>query len=193
MTQQEFRDAIAAAIAARSIAKPRQVSDDLGIVASEGKQHVATTMNNMVKQGWLSRDEGGFYSVSEERYARRLSWGTESQIIETIRRYGGIATWAEIMDEFDTLPSKNQHLPYNGRGGGSQGHISKIMARSKKILRYEHGSKAMWGLPWDELLQLPLSGRAVEWLALWHYLETDAPSGRVSSADLLPEIALSLR
>lgn len=183
VAKQEYRDAIAASLIDRGAAKPQQVAEDLILLTREERDSLATDMNNMRKQRLLDRDDNGFYSVPK-RYAQRMGWQTENLLIDEIRSHGGLATWSEIMDAFDTLPSNNKETrTYGGRGGGRQGPLSKALVKSKRIVRYQHGSKAMWGLQWEELLAAPLSGRAVEWLMVWHFLEVDCVEGHGGEAE----------
>lgn len=177
--QQEFRDLIAHAIAMRGTAKPAQIAADLEYPDRQG---LAATMNNMVNQGWLKRDANGFYEVSpnyETRHRRLL----EMDIVDTIRRFGGLATWSEIMSAYDTLPSHYTYLPYGGRGSGMQSYLTKVMKKSDHICRYDlfEGYK-MWGLKWEEMLKLPLTGRIAEFLMVFEFVDITGPAGKGGAA-----------
>lgn len=180
VTQQEFRDAIAEAIASRGKAKPIQIAHDLEMVTSkEGKHIVAQQMINMVRQGWLSRDDSGLYSLSPA-YDARIGRSLEAAVVDVIQSYGGFATWSEIMEGFDTLPSANKgHRHLGGRGNGSQGRILSVMKGSKKIVRHLYWAKfsSVWCLSWDILLKVPINGRAFEWLRITEYLDSGSPAG----------------
>jgi hypothetical protein len=181
VSQSEFIDAVLDAVDVRGVAKPIQVAVDLEFANTpEEKECVAMQLRNLMQQKLLVRVERAGYSLSSSCRLRR-NRTAEAALIETIRSYGGLSTWSEIMRDFDTLPSENKDGRYwGGRGNGSQGHLSKVLKSSSRIIRYELASrKIMWGLPWDELLKLPMTGRNAEFTMTLEFVElTEAQVGR---------------
>jgi hypothetical protein len=190
VSQAGFREAVVNVVAELETATPGQVAAELGWADTpDRKELIALTMRNMFaqKKPLLVRVKRGLYAI-HPKCPIRLGRTLEAGIIDTIRTYGGFATWAEIMSVFDTLPSENEHRLYGGRGNSRAPRIWKAMVESKKIVRYESVEissltgmakpKVMWGLPWSELLKLPVPGRNAEFAMKFEFLNSEFNKGR---------------
>lgn len=191
VSNNEFKDAVIDAVAARDVARPAQLFDDLGIVDSKHKQSLSVLMVDLTNQGLLIREGRGQYSVSKS-YERRRNRAIDSSIAAVIAQYGGLARRSEILKAFDALPSMNKHLLYGGRSATLTRYLSRKMVDSTLFHRINVGANAdYWRLAESDFLNVPVSGRAVETLAKHQWLDATESGGRndkQSEAELMEDI-----
>jgi hypothetical protein len=186
-----FRDAVIDAVAERDIASPAQVADDLGIVDPRDRHALSVLMVDLADQGVLVREGRGRYRV-HPTFGNRQSWSLDATIAAVITQYGGLARSSEVLKAFDALPSQNKHMRHGGNANNNKRRIEREMLASPLIQRVEIGVNAnYWGLAHEELLQVPLSGRAAEGFLKLQWLnaiEAGGIGGKPGEKDLNDDI-----
>jgi hypothetical protein len=177
VSHQRWKDAIIDSVAERGRATPSQVADDIGWTTEEEKHRVSVQMVDLAKRTWLIRESNGIYMV-QPKYRQRRNRTLEADIIDTIKQYGGLAQWSEIMGNFEALPSQNKEQPYDGRSYGGRHRIQAAMNNSSLIQHYSISeNEGFWGLAPDELLKVALSGRSAEFLAKHQFVMVPESGG----------------
>ncbi|UTC28692.1 hypothetical protein MARCHEWKA_01790 [Brevundimonas phage vB_BpoS-Marchewka] len=149
-----------------------------------GRKVVSQTLINMWKSGALTRIEGrrGAYTVSGGFHRKGLGMADqiEQSILDSIRKRGGFATFAEIMDDHglrpagedftqvrkqatrrrygtDTAEDNALRTAYDPRDTTGYAQIKKLL-RESEVIRQDLLRIGLYNLPQDELNQMTLRG-----------------------------------
>jgi hypothetical protein len=127
-------------------------------------------MVDWAKQNVLLRQGRGQYRV-HPTFGDRKSWFSEATVAAVIAQYGGLATVPEVLKTLEALPSQNSHMRHGGRGNSKERTIRRKLPNMVSVHKVSLGaSTSFLALSQDNLLQIPISGRAAEVMLQYQYL-----------------------